>query len=801
MKKAQFILSILLSSIIIQLNAQQYFDFGFERDHSIQVNDSLGNPLDMAWVGGLNAVHFQEMDLNLDGIMDIVVYDVQGSRLLTFINNGTANTIDYTYAPEYEKLFPEIYSWMQTVDFDNDGDMDIFNYSTYGAGISVYENISSNGVLKFKLLTQSLYYSIPGWPSSNIYVSTADYPAIVDVDNDGDIDILTFSILGVYIHYYKNFSMENYGVPDSLEYKLADQCWGKFAENDTSNEVKLHQYCYNGKIAKSSGGVDKSGAEKHTGSTLLAMDLNGDTLMDLLLGDVDYFTINGLINGGTLDSAHMIAQDTTYPNNTQAIDVVSFPVAKYIDIDNDSIKELIVSPFDPLYYSTKNRNSVWLYDNNGTNSLPAFSLAKKGLLQDEMIDVGDASNPSLVDVDGDGLLDLIISNYGFVDSTYIAPPWYILHAIKISQLTYYKNIGTAGNPKYQFMTSDWAGLSALKKIALRATFGDLDGDGDDDMLVGSNDGSITYYENIAGAGQNISFAAPITNFQNISVGKDNFSSPQLIDIDKDNLLDLVIGKKTNRLRTYNNLDSTVGYISYYKNTGSASQAVFTLETDSMGNINPRDFYSYYAAYASPYFFRDADDSLKLYVGSASGLTFYYRNIENNIHGTFGVDSNLTFQDVNQTLYSVFSYNNSDHVLVPFRMGIFSAPLVHDFNTDGYPDMMIGAMSGGLCYFKGVKSPGVGFDAAKNINEPVIKLFPNPANDIVNIKLEDFQNIQSMNIEIRDMTGRLISSKRSHARPNTQISTSNLKQGVYFISIYTKSYGGQEFNSTLKLMIL
>ncbi len=797
MKQAQIIITILLSISFIQLNAQQYFDFGFERNQNIVVNDSLGNPLSMPWIGGLNAVHFQEIDLNIDGIMDIVVYDVQGNRLLTFINNGTPNTIDYTYAPQYEKMFPEIFSWMQTVDYDNDGDMDIFNYSTFGAGISVYENISSNGILQFKKITNSLYYSTPPpWPSANIYVSSADYPAIVDIDNDGDIDILNFSILGVYVYYYKNYSMEEYGVPDSLDFKIADKCWGKFAENDSTNEVKLNQFCFNSVAKKTS-----KGAEKHTGSTLLALDLNNDTLMDLLLGDVDYFNLNALINGGTLDSAHMISQDTTYPNNTQMIDVVSFPVAKYLDIDNDNIKELVVSPFSPLYYSTENKNSVWLYENTGTNTQPTFVHEKKGLLQDQMIDVGDASNPSLVDVDGDGLLDLIISNYGFVDSTYIAPPWYILHAIKISQLTYYKNIGSAGNPKYQFMTSDWAGLSALDKIALRATFGDIDGDGDDDMLVGSNDGGITFYENTAGAGQAISFAAPISNYQNITVGVDNFSAPQLVDINKDNLLDLVIGKKTNRLRTYNNQDSTVGYLSYYKNTGTASQAVFTLETDSMGNIFPIDYFSYYAAYSSPYFFRDANDSLKLFVGSASGLTFYYRNIENNIHGTFGVDSNLIYHDVNQTLYSVFSYNNTDQVQVPFKMGIRSAPLVHDFDADGYPDLMIGAMSGGICYFKGIKSPGVGFDGAKNIDAPKVKLYPNPANDYVNISIDKFQDLQSLQIEIRDMTGRLISSKKGHSRPNTRINTSNLKQGVYFVNILSVTRHGQEFNQTLKLMIL
>jgi len=48
---------------------------------------------------------------------------------------------------------------------------------------------------------------------------------------------------------------------------------------------------------------------------------------------------------------------------------------------------------------------------------------------------------------------------------------------------------------------------------------------------------------------------------------------------------------------------------------------------------------------------------------------------------------------------------------------------------------------------------------------------------------------------------LISSKRAIANKNTRLNTSELKQGVYFITVYSKSYSGQEFSRTLKLMIL
>ena len=50
--------------------------------------------------GGINAGQFSNIDLNLDGVMDIVVFDKSGNKISPFINeNGT-----YTYAPKYLSL-------------------------------------------------------------------------------------------------------------------------------------------------------------------------------------------------------------------------------------------------------------------------------------------------------------------------------------------------------------------------------------------------------------------------------------------------------------------------------------------------------------------------------------------------------------------------------------------------------------------------------------------------------------------------------------------------------------------------
>ena len=93
---------------------------------------------------------------------------------------------------------------------------------------------------------------------------------------------------------------------------------------------------------------------KHSGSTLLAIDMNGDGLKDLLIGDVDYPNLIKLTNGGTLDTARIIAQDTNFPFGTQKIKLPSFPSAQYIDVNNDGKKDLLVSPFDPNLNNSRN---------------------------------------------------------------------------------------------------------------------------------------------------------------------------------------------------------------------------------------------------------------------------------------------------------------------------------------------------------------------------------------------------------------------------------------------------------------
>ncbi|MFA5781224.1 MAG: T9SS type A sorting domain-containing protein [Bacteroidales bacterium] len=744
MKKFLIVSAIIFSCF--PLSAQQYLDYGFQRDLSVIVKDNLLNNLKNPWGGGLNSCQFSEIDLNQDGIKDLFVFDRSSSKILTFINNGAPNTIDYTFTPEYISKFPPIHDWAQLVDYNCDGKEDIFTYGI--GGITVYKNISDtvNGLL-FSLIT-TMIYSQQGPNYVNLLVTQVDYPAIADIDNDGDLDILTFFGLGSYIEFHQNMSKESYGNCDSLNYVLQDYCWGNFAENSGNNNITLNIICPPWKKSADKGDSLPAllSGTRHTGSTLLATDLNGDNVKDLLVGDVGYPGIIKLTNGGTADSANMISQDTLFPSDSTKVNIVSFPVPCFLDVNNDNKKDLIVSPFDPSLATTQNLKSCWYYKNNGSISNPIFDYQSDSFLQSDMIDVGGGAYPVLCDYDCDGLPDLFIGNFGKIDSTYYL--YGNLIATYKSSITLYKNIGTANNPEFQFITNDFANLAHLKLNGIVPTFGDIDGDSATEMIIGKSDGKLDLYDNTAGPGNPMNMVLSQSNYMGINVG--NFSTPQFVDIDGDSLLDLVIGEKK-------------GNLNFYKNTGTKYNPVFTFVTDSFGHIDIIDHSMSNYGYSVPCFFKDSTNHLKLFVGSESGYIFYYKDIENNLNGNF------TLEDTKLG----FIYNGT-------RCGV----AVGNLNNDNYPDLITGNFSGGVCYYKGVFPPPAGISEHPHSNFLNAELYPNPADDKVFIKFSNTISNENIDIKIYNAIGTCVFSFRESSKSVCSIDVSNLTNGLYICIVTT-----------------
>ena len=132
------LLTIIQVSIIIQTAFAQ---MTLNRDNSLPFEEN-GILFTSALSGGINAGQFSNIDLNLDGIMDIIVFDKSGNKLSPFINDNGS----FVYTPQYRKNFPDIHDWMLLADYNCDGKNDIFTYSS--GGMAVYLN-TSNTELEF----------------------------------------------------------------------------------------------------------------------------------------------------------------------------------------------------------------------------------------------------------------------------------------------------------------------------------------------------------------------------------------------------------------------------------------------------------------------------------------------------------------------------------------------------------------------------------------------------------------------------------------------------------------------------
>ena len=736
-----FLLLFFFACLIGTISAQPtYYKLGFVGNQEIVVKKN-NSTLKYPWVGGINSIYFSQIDLNLDGISDFIAFEKHGNKILPFINRGTNTNPQFVYAPEYKHCFPELHDWVILKDFNNDGKMDIF---TYGLGsVRVFENVS-NQELAFKLVADPLKSNYYG-NEVNIFASPDDYLGIADILGVGKLDILNFWVLGKFVHFQKNISQNI----DFFKYALTDECWGKFSEAADNNEITLFTYCDN-----------KTNIEdpKHIGSSIFIFDYNGDGLMDIVIGDVDFPGLKLLINGGTKEEALMISQTDHFPNTQYPVHLYSMPVVSSMDFWGAQKPNLFVSPSDPSLIKSEDINSVWRYCYN--EQVNDYVLETKSFLQEDMIDVGSGAIPVLFDWNGDGLLDLFIANYGNFDSASYQQG--VLKSYYSSSISYYKNIGTINNPIFEWVTSDFGSLKKYGFLALYPTFADLTGDGKNDMLCGNSTGSLLFFENSAPFGALPQFKAPVNNYQNIKM--DAYSAPQLYDVSNNGKLDLVLGNRR-------------GILSYYQNIGTISNPVFQLVTSSFGNVDVRDPNLSYFGYSTPHLFRYKDETL-LICGNEQGNLFLFSNIDNNLNGEFTYLEKIT-ETIQNKAYKIYE-------------GIRVAVAVANLTNNDKPDLLIGNWAGGISYFKG-SEPAENNIVVNSIQDFLV--YPNPTMGelrITNYELGTATPLGASsaklinNVEIFDVYGRkqkiIINYQLSIVN---SINISHLRAGIYLLRIGEK----------------
>ncbi len=549
-------------------------------------------------------------DIDGDGDLDLVMGKGNGT-LKYYQNTGTTSNPAYEAKTGDDNPFNGIdvgyYSSPTLADIDGDGDLDLVVGENYGT-LKYYQNTGTTSNPAYEVKTGDSN------PFNGIDVGRYSAPVLADIDGDGDLDLVVGENNGTLKYYYNQQPSSVDGqapTPTATNsWTLSDIPAGQSAfkagdvisltltmsetlklNNTTGSKVVIAGKDFVLDKTASTTAGDKKLVFKYSvqaGDSIAATDFDIDnptsdiTLNNItdVAGNAPVFTADRVVLAKT--KLEYIEKTGSGNNPFEGIDVGIVSAPTLADIDGDGDLDLVVG---------ESNGTLKYYQNTGTTSNPAYEAKTGGNNPFNGIDVRYRSKPTLADIDGDGDLDLVVGeNHG--------------------TLKYYQNTGTTSNPAYEAKTGDDNPFNSINVwIYSGPTLADIDGDGDLDLVVGENHGTLKYYQN-TGTTSNPAYEVKTGDsnpFNGIDVG--NSASPTLADIDGDGDLDLVVGE-------------LYGTLKYYQNTGTTSNPAYTAKT---GDSNPFDGIDV-GLYSAPNLADiDGDGDLDLVVGEENGTLKYYYN--------------------------------------------------------------------------------------------------------------------------------------------------------------------------------
>ena len=463
-------------------------------------------------------------DLDSDGDLDLTIGGYNG--ILYYENTGTPS--NPSWDDVNTTLFADANGDIGTdarqafVDLDNDGDLDM----VVGIGESLLGGPDpgiSMGFRNIGTTTVPLFLRDDALVAGIPDVGLNAYPSFADLDNDNDFDLL-MGRDGAAVYYYKNT-----GSPEVPVWTTDNTV---FSVVETINYWKDPTFC----------------------------DLDGDNDADLIYG-----TDNGDLffyeNTGTIT-------DPQYQYNPAYFRVIKSSgssTVSFADYDNDGDFDMLSgSPYDGLIYAK----------NNGSSLIPSFDTASVIF---NGIDPGFRCSPVFIDIDNDMDYD-IVSGYSS-------------GGIKL----YVNDNGT-----FTENTTVFSNVSVNYQSI--PAFVDIDGDNDPDLLVGSEDaGNTKFYLNDG----NNSFTQNTTFFSSVSFP--GYCRPAFADIDNDGDYDLFIGRLS-------------GSINYYENTGDRYNPVWTSNNSLTSGVSVKQ--SAHPGFAD----LDGDGRVDMILGEYDGNFTFYKNL-------------------------------------------------------------------------------------------------------------------------------------------------------------------------------
>lgn len=320
--------------------------------------------------------------------------------------------------------------------------------------------------------------------------------------------------------------------------------------------------------------------------------------------------------------AQVPAFDTLQTNPFSLVRVGYESKPTYGDIDDDGDLDLFVG---------NGGGEINFFRNIGTATAPMFDTLQ--LDPFGLVSQTGASYVSLhlQDMDADGDYDLWYGDDGF-------------------QFVYFKNIGTVTAPAFDTATVNPFGLIApYGEYEAKITTGDLDNDGDYDMLVGASYADVYYYEN-TGTDSFPAFAAAVQNPFGLANVGGNYAAPTIFDLDNDGDLDVTV-------------NNNYGVLAFFENTGTLAVPAFATPVNNPFGIVTSYYYSV-AVFAD----LDGDGDEDITQGEGYGGFFYQEDTSgggaSNVPPMVNIIANDTVCD-NDTLDLAFMANdpNNDPITV------------------------------------------------------------------------------------------------------------------------------------------
>ena len=575
-------------------------DLQFERVvRPFVVINQQGDTVSHPFMGGFNAPRPQFVDIDGDGDPDLFVQE--NSDELIFLEHKK----DQMGEPELvwrtdNFMSLSIGEWFRFVDMDQDGDYDLLAEQPYSY-IKYFRNDGSLEQPEFTLVTDTLK-DTSGEP---IFSDRQNIPNVTDIDCDNRLDLFIGRLDGTVMR-YESTGLDKNDVP---RFELVNR---RFEDIEIVNQF----------------------GTLHGANTMAFSDIDSDGDVDMFWGDFFESSLLLLENRGSCRNPNFQGEPQPFPTSNP-VETSGYNAATLADWDGDGDTDLFLGVLGGAFNAQKTQDENFYYYEQKDND--EFVLQTRQFLN--MLDVGNESKAAIGDINGDGNLDFLLANkidpqnrktsviYSYINKTehekvtfqqegtldvpnafHYAPELVDMNGDGRDDLllgTWKGGIAYYENTEDGFKVVDESYIELERGNNTSLTSGDLDADGDIDLLVGASGGAIYYLEN-RGSRTMPDFYLVTNAFPDVEV--EHRSAPELHDIDGDGDLDLFIGSKDGEMLFYRNV-GTPEKAMFKKDTLTNSLKTHRLSSPRFGDLN-------------------GDSTAELIIGGRGGGLFYYRRASN-----------------------------------------------------------------------------------------------------------------------------------------------------------------------------